>query len=100
VNPSRFGRFQTILGGSTSGPCRSPRAGSGPGRDAYQVRQTELGIDIAVIAQDELNPTALTLALAQSLNAAGLADPQVRVREVTDIARHPETGKARRFLPL
>ena len=66
----------------------------------YQVRQTELGIDIAVIAQDELNPTALMLALAQSLNAAGLADPQVRVREVTDIVRHPETGKARRFLPL
>jgi phenylacetate-CoA ligase len=66
----------------------------------YQVRQTELGIDVAVIAQDELNPTALMLALAQSLNAAGLADPQVRVHEVTDIPRHPETGKARRFLPL
>ncbi|MGO9496652.1 MAG: hypothetical protein ACLQA5_08085 [Solirubrobacteraceae bacterium] len=66
----------------------------------YQVRQTPRGIDIAIIAEGELNPTALTLALAQSLNAAGLSDPEVRVREVTDIARHAETGKARRFIPL
>ena len=64
------------------------------------MRQTPRGIDIAIIAEGELNPTALTLALAQSLNAAGLSDPEVRVREVTDIARHAETGKARRFIPL
>ena len=66
----------------------------------YQVRQTERGIDVAIIAEGELNPTALTVALAQSLNAAGLPEPQVHVHEVTDIARHPETGKARRFIPL
>ncbi len=66
----------------------------------YQVRQTADGIDIAIIAEGELNLTALRVALAQSLNAAGLLDPQVRVREVTDITRHPETGKARRFIPL
>jgi phenylacetate-CoA ligase len=66
----------------------------------YQVRQTERGIDVAIIAEGELNPTALTVALAKSLNAAGLPEPQVHVREVTDIERHPETGKARRFIPL
>jgi phenylacetate-CoA ligase len=66
----------------------------------YQVRQTERGIDIAIIAEGELNPTVVAAALAQSLNAAGLPDPEVRVREVTDVARHPETGKARRFIPL
>ncbi len=66
----------------------------------YQVRQTPRGIDIAIIADGELHPTVLAAALAQSLNAAGLSDPQVRVREVPDIARHPETGKARRFIPL
>ena len=33
-------------------------------------------------------------------DTAGLADPRVHVREVPDIARHPETGKARRFIPL
>jgi hypothetical protein len=32
--------------------------------------------------------------------AAGLPDPQVHLRQVPDIARHPETGKARRFIPL
>jgi uncharacterized Zn finger protein (UPF0148 family) len=43
---------------------------------------------------------AMAAALSGSLRMAGLADPQVHVREVPDIARHPETGKARRFIPL
>ena len=42
----------------------------------------------------------LAAALGHSLRTAGLPDPQVNVRQVTDIARHPETGKARRFVPL
>lgn len=66
----------------------------------YQVRQTTRGIDIAIIAEGELNTAVLAAALAQSLRAAGLPDPHVHVREVTDIARHLETGKARRFIPL
>ena len=66
----------------------------------YQVRQTARGIDIAIIVQGELNPAALTMALRQSLQAAGLPNPEVRLRTTTDIARHPETGKARRFTPL
>jgi phenylacetate-coenzyme A ligase PaaK-like adenylate-forming protein len=66
----------------------------------YQARQTPRGIDIAIVAEGELNPTAVTTALAQSLRAAGLPNPQVHVHAVTAIARHPETGKARRFIPL
>jgi len=66
----------------------------------YQVRQTARGIDLAIVAGGELDTTALAAALAQSLRAGGLPDPQIRVHRVTDIARHPETGKARRFIPL
>jgi phenylacetate-CoA ligase len=66
----------------------------------YQVRQTSRGIDIAVVACGPLDHAALAAALEQGLRAAGLADPQVHVRQVPDIARHPETGKARRFIPL
>jgi len=66
----------------------------------YQVRQTGHGIDIAVVASGPFDQTALAAALKQSLRTAGLADAQVHVRRVPDIARHPETGKARRFIPL
>jgi phenylacetate-CoA ligase len=65
----------------------------------YQVRQTSQGIDIAVVAAGPLDHAALAAALEQSLRTAGLADPQVHVRRVPDIARHRETGKARRFIP-
>jgi phenylacetate-CoA ligase len=66
----------------------------------YQVRQTSAGIDLAVVADGPLDHAALAAALGQSLRAAGLPGPQVNVRQVADIARHPETGKARRFIPL
>jgi phenylacetate-CoA ligase len=66
----------------------------------YQVRQTGRGLDVAVVASGPLDHPALAAALAASLRAAGLPDPQVHVRQVPDIARHRETGKARRFIPL
>jgi phenylacetate-CoA ligase len=66
----------------------------------YQARQTSRGIDIAVVAGGPLDHAALAAALAHSLRTAGLPDPQVHLRQVPDIARHPETGKARRFIPL
>ena len=71
-----------------------------PAAVEYQVRQTTKGIDMAIVAEGELNPAAVGVALGDSLRAAGLPNPHVRVREVTDIARHPETGKTRRFIPL
>jgi hypothetical protein len=66
----------------------------------YQVRRASPGIDIAVVASGPLDRAALAAALSASLRTAGLADPQVHVREVPDIARRRETGKARRFIPL
>jgi phenylacetate-CoA ligase len=66
----------------------------------YQARQTSGGINVAVVASGPLDRAALAAALARSLRAVGLPDPQVHVRQVPDIVRHPETGKARRFIPL
>jgi phenylacetate-CoA ligase len=66
----------------------------------YQVRQTSAGIDVAVVASGPLDHAVLGAALVDSLRTAGLPDPQVHIRRVPDIARHPETGKARRFIPL
>ena len=66
----------------------------------YQVQQTERGIDIRVVLDGQLDHAALAASLQQSLRAAGLPAPQVRVHAVTDIVRHTETGKARRFIPL
>jgi phenylacetate-coenzyme A ligase PaaK-like adenylate-forming protein len=66
----------------------------------YQVRQTTKGNDMAIVADGELNLAAVSVALGESLRAAGLPNPHVRVREVIDIARGPETGKTRRFIPL
>jgi hypothetical protein len=34
-----------------------------------------------------------------SLREAGLDGPEATVRRVAEIARHPQTGKARRFVP-
>jgi phenylacetate-CoA ligase len=65
----------------------------------YQVRQTCRGIDIDVVASGPLDHLALAAALAHGLRGRP-ARPQVHLRQVPDIARHPETGKARRFIPL
>jgi phenylacetate-CoA ligase len=52
----------------------------------YQVRQTERGIDVAVVADGALDCDALASALEHSLRAAGLDDPSVQVHEVDSIA--------------
>jgi phenylacetate-coenzyme A ligase PaaK-like adenylate-forming protein len=66
----------------------------------YQVRQTERGVAIDVVAHGQMDPTALGDALRQSLARCGLDAPEVNVRSVTSIERHAETGKVRRFIPL
>ena len=65
----------------------------------YQVRQTDRGIDIAVVADGELDRATLASSLQRSLQEAGLPEPRVRVHAVADIARHPDTGKPRHFIP-
>jgi phenylacetate-CoA ligase len=71
-----------------------------PAAMEYQVRQTSRGMDVAVVASGHLDRAALASSLEQSLRAAGLPDPDVHVREVAGIGRHPETGKTRRFIAL
>jgi phenylacetate-CoA ligase len=71
-----------------------------PAAIEYQVQQTSHGIDIDVVTDSELDQTALTVSLEQSMRSAGLADPVVRVREVAEIARHRQSGKTRRFIAL
>jgi phenylacetate-CoA ligase len=71
-----------------------------PAVTEYQVRQTRRGIDLAVIAGRDLDLAALTAALSGSLRQAGLPDPDVTVHIADTIARHPDTGKVRRFIPI
>ena len=71
-----------------------------PAVSEYQVRQTPHGIDVAAVARADLDEVALAGALTASLRRAGLDAPQVSIRVVTAIERHPDSGKARRFIRL
>jgi len=62
----------------------------------YQVRQTETGVDVDVVAEQPVDTAGVQAQLKQSLAAAGAADVTVTV--VADIARQA-TGKVRRFVP-
>jgi phenylacetate-coenzyme A ligase PaaK-like adenylate-forming protein len=64
----------------------------------YQVRQTARGIDVRVLPAGTLDVERLRRELRAALAAAGLADPEVAVRSVPALERHPETGKLRRFV--
>lgn len=66
----------------------------------YQVRQTTSGIAVDVVCADGLEPEGLADRLSDALGRAGLARPEVAVRVVDGVERHPETGKVRRFVPL
>jgi phenylacetate-CoA ligase len=69
-----------------------------PGVIEYQIRQTDHGIDASVVADGALDHATLASSLQQSLRTAGLREPYVHVHEVAGIARHPQTGKTRRFI--
>ena len=71
-----------------------------PAVSEYQVRQTERGIHLDTVATSTVDDAALASALEQSLRRAGLVDPVVSVGLVDRIERHPDTGKAPRFIPL
>jgi phenylacetate-coenzyme A ligase PaaK-like adenylate-forming protein len=66
----------------------------------YQVRQTPTGLEVAAVAEKELDVTRLGRRLAAALAGAGLARPAVNVRTTPGLPRHPETGKLARFVPL
>jgi len=66
----------------------------------FQIRQTELGADIAAVIDGDFDDAAVTAAVERSLGQAGLGRPQVSVRRVRTLDRDPMTSKARRFIPL
>jgi len=66
----------------------------------YQVRQTDRGLDVAVVTDGPVELVRLAEAIEDGLRRAGLASPLAIVREVASIPRHPQTGKTRRFIPL
>jgi phenylacetate-coenzyme A ligase PaaK-like adenylate-forming protein len=66
----------------------------------YQVRQTDTGLDVAVVAVGTVDESGLAGRIADALERAGVPAPDVTVRVVDDVDRHPATGKARRFIPL
>jgi phenylacetate-coenzyme A ligase PaaK-like adenylate-forming protein len=66
----------------------------------YQVRQTEHGLVLGVLAVAAVDLDALRTTLRAALADAGLPDAEVEVRRVDALERHRETGKVRRFLHL
>ena len=65
----------------------------------YQVRQTATGIDAAVVVEGRVDVRALAAALRAALAHAGFPGAHVAVDVVSELARHGETGKLRRFIP-
>jgi hypothetical protein len=57
-------------------------------------------VDVAAVAEKELDATGLGRRLAAALAGAGLARPAVTVRTTPGLSRHPQTGKLARFVPL
>lgn len=66
----------------------------------YQVRQTRRGAIIDVVADRRLDRMALAAAIRDDLERSGLRAPELTIRAVTSIARHAESGKVLRFIPL
>jgi phenylacetate-coenzyme A ligase PaaK-like adenylate-forming protein len=66
----------------------------------YQIHQTQTGIHADIVLDSPVLPTALANSLTRNLQHAGLPDPTVTISVVDHIQRHPDTGKARRFIPL
>jgi phenylacetate-CoA ligase len=64
----------------------------------YQVRQTASGVDVDVAARGDVDLAELASDIGDRLRHAGVAGPKVTVRVVEALARHPQTGKIRRFV--
>jgi phenylacetate-coenzyme A ligase PaaK-like adenylate-forming protein len=64
----------------------------------YQVRQTVRGAEIDVRVSERVDAARIASSVREHLLAAGLADPEIVVREVPSIARSG-AGKLARFVP-
>jgi phenylacetate-CoA ligase len=59
----------------------------------YQLRRTDHGIDVTVIAAHPTDTGRLAARLARALDRAGLRAPAVTVTQADALARHPQSGK-------
>jgi phenylacetate-CoA ligase len=66
----------------------------------YQVRQTPSGAEVSVVRTVDEPIEPLRHALCAALERAGLSGPEVHVESVPAIARHPDSQKLKRFVPL
>jgi phenylacetate-CoA ligase len=64
----------------------------------YQVTQTRRGAHVAVVAPGGVDGPALAARLAAALRGAGVHGAEVTVEPVAAVARHPDTGKTKRFV--
>lgn len=74
--------------------------GQNPSIEQYQVRQTERGADVSVVAADDVDVAQVRADLVTALESHGLAKPEISVSVVEMLEHHKETGKMRRFIPL
>lgn len=74
--------------------------GQDPAIEQYQVRQTERGADVGVIARDKVDLDRLRADIEDALQSRGLDNPKVTIRVVEQLEHHKETGKMKRFIPL
>jgi phenylacetate-coenzyme A ligase PaaK-like adenylate-forming protein len=65
----------------------------------YQVRQTELGVSITVVADETAELHRLWTKAVRALQASGLADPDVTVESAERLERGA-SGKLQTFVPL
>jgi phenylacetate-CoA ligase len=65
----------------------------------YQVRQTERGADVRVVADAETDAALIELKVAEALAACGLDQPEVTLTRVATLDRQA-SGKLKRFVPL
>jgi phenylacetate-CoA ligase len=65
----------------------------------YQVRQTERGADVRVVADAEIDAAVVGMKIGEALAACGLDQPEVSLTRVATLDRQP-SGKLKRFVPL
>lgn len=66
----------------------------------FQVEQIQKGAVIRAVTFDVLETERIKAKLYDALKAAGLQAPELVLERVDSIARHKETAKLRRFVPL
>ena len=66
----------------------------------YQVVQTSSGADISVETIGEVDIECVTNIIKDLLSRRGLLAPEVNIKVVEALPRHPQTGKLKRFISM